>query len=37
VSYEGLKLNLYIHALKTSFKYLQSLQPFHWATKPLLA
>jgi len=37
VSYEGLKLNLYIHALKTSFKYLQSLQPFNWATKPLFA
>jgi hypothetical protein len=37
VSYEGLKLNLYIHALKTSFKYLQSLQPFNWATKPIFA
>jgi hypothetical protein len=37
VSYEGLKLNLYIHALKTSFKYLQSLQPFNWATKPVFA
>lgn len=37
VSYEGLKLNLYIHALKTSFKYLQSLQPFNWAAKPVFA
>jgi hypothetical protein len=37
VSYEGLKLNLYIHALKTSFKYLQLLQPFNWATKPIFA
>ena len=37
VSYEGLKLNLYIHALKTSFKYLQSLHPFNWATKPVFA
>lgn len=37
VSYEGLKLNLYIHALKTSFKYLQTLQPFNWATKPVFA
>ena len=37
VSYEGLKLNLYIHALKTAFKYLQSLQPFNWAAKPVFA
>jgi IS4 transposase len=37
VSYEGLKLNLYLHALKTSFKYLQSLQPFNWAAKPITA
>ena len=37
VSYEGLKLNLYIHALKTAFKYLQTLQPINWATKPIFA
>ena len=37
VSYEGLKLNLYIHALKTSFKHLRSLQPLQWATKPVFA
>lgn len=37
VSYEGLKLNLYIHALKTAFKHLRSLQPLHWATKPMFA
>ncbi|MDP2207586.1 MAG: transposase [Bacteroidota bacterium] len=37
VSHEGLKLNLHIHAIKTSFKYLQSLQPFNWATKPIFA
>lgn len=35
VSYEG--LNLYIHVLKTSFKFLQSLQPFNWAAKPIFA
>lgn len=37
VSYEGLKLNLYIHALKTAFTHLRSLQPLHWATKPIFA
>jgi hypothetical protein len=37
VSYEGLKLNLYIHALKTAFKHLRSLQPFQWASKPVFA
>lgn len=37
VSYEGLKLNLYLHALKTAFKHLRTLQPFDWATKPIFA
>jgi len=37
VSYEGLKLNLYIHALKTAFKHLRSLQPLQWAAKPIFA
>ena len=37
VSYEGLKLNLYIHALKTAFKHLRSLQPLQWAAKPVFA
>jgi hypothetical protein len=37
VSYEGLKLNLYIHAMKTAHKYLKSLQPIDWATKPIFA
>lgn len=37
VSYEGLKLNLYIHALKTAFKHLKSLQPLQWAAKPVFA
>lgn len=34
VSYEGLKLNLHLHALKTAFKYLRTLQPLDWAVKP---
>ena len=37
VSYEGFKLNLYIHALKTAFKHLKSLQPLQWTSKPVFA
>jgi hypothetical protein len=37
VSYEGLKLNLYLHVLKTAFKHLRSLQPLDWASKPIFA
>lgn len=37
VSYEGLKLNLYLHAYQTAFKHLKSLQPLQWATKPIFA
>lgn len=37
VSYEGLKLNLYLHALKTAFKHLRTLQPLDWASKPIFA
>ncbi len=37
VSYEGLKLNLHLHALKTAFKYLRTLQPLDWATTPIFA
>lgn len=37
VSYEGLKLNLHLHALKTAFKHLRSLQPIDWAAKPIFA
>lgn len=37
VSYEGLKLNLHVHALKTAYIHLRSLQPFDWATKPIFA
>lgn len=37
VSYEGLKLNLYLQALKTAFKHLRTLQPVHWASKPIFA
>lgn len=37
VSYEGLKLNLYIHALKTAFNHLKTLQPLNWASKPIFA
>jgi hypothetical protein len=37
VSYEGLKLNLYIQVLKTSFKYLYSLYPFSWTRKHVFA
>jgi hypothetical protein len=34
VSYEGLKLNLHLYALKTAFKHLRTIQPLDWATKP---
>jgi hypothetical protein len=37
VSYEGLKLNLHLHALKAAFKHLRTLQPLDWATKPIFA
>jgi len=37
VSYEGLKLNLYLHALKTAFKHLKTLQPLQWTSKPIFA
>lgn len=37
VSYEGLKLNLHLLALKTAFKHLRSLQPLDWASKPIFA
>ena len=37
VSYEGLKLNLYLHALQTAFRHLKTLQPLNWASKPIFA
>lgn len=37
MSYEGLKLNLYIHSLKTAYAHLRTLMPLSWATKPLFA
>jgi len=37
VSYEGLKINLHLLALKTAFKHLRTLQPLDWATKPIFA
>jgi len=37
ISYEGLKINLHLHALKAAFKHLRTLQPLDWATNPIFA